>query len=186
MSRHVPLILITLLGLVAAACSGAKATPEATNAARTTASPTVTATAAVATAASGSTANAAQGAAAGAAAAAALNGKFCADWTQGSSKAPPVGGAPAPGAVPADFKASVETTAAFMKTLADGAPAEVKPDFQVLSKFWGDYATVMARNNFDFMRAATDPGFQAVATGGEGVQKANANIQAWMAKNCGR
>ncbi len=179
MPRRMPLILIALLSLAVTACSGTGGTPEPTAAAKATAPAALTSS-------PGTSSNAAQGAAAGAAAAAALQGKFCADWTQGSAKAPPVaGGATAMGASPADLKVGVETTASFMKALADQAPTEIKPDFLVLAQFWTNYAAVMARNNFDFMRAATDPEFQKVASGADGLEKANANIQAWMTRNCG-
>ncbi|MFA7297979.1 MAG: hypothetical protein WC211_12470 [Dehalococcoidia bacterium] len=162
--------------LVLSAACGTQSPPRA--------DATPTGTTAPVTSTSSSSANAAQGAAAGAAAAAALHGKFCSDWKQSSAKTPPgAAGAAAPATAP-DMKAGVETTAAFMKTLAEQAPAEVKPDFQVMATFWGEYAALMVRNNYDLMRAATDPDFEKVMTRSEDLNRATANIDAWMTKNC--
>jgi hypothetical protein len=179
MSRYLSISLLCFSALMLMAC-GSKPSPHGSTSA--TVAPTI-----AATTQSSSASNAASGAAAGAAAAAALNGKFCSDWKQGSAKTPPLGGASAApvAAPPADLKASTETTAAFMKALADQAPAEVKPDFLVLSKFWVDYAALMARNNYDFMRLATDPDFEKVTSGSASMEKAQTNIQAWVAKSCG-
>lgn len=170
------LVFAVLASVLFAACG------DEESAAPTAATATVTAASASASPASSSSA---QGAAAGAAAAAALHGKFCGDWKQSSAKTPPVGGTGAAPVSPgADMKTSVETTAAFMKTLADQAPSEVRADFQVLSKFWGDYAALMARNNYDFMRLAMDPDLEKVMTGSEDLDKATGNIEAWVKKNC--
>ena len=99
------------------------------------------------------------------------------------AEAAPAAGAGTPSAN--SLKDGMETTTAFMKAMAEGAPTELRPDFQTLAKFWSDYAAVMARNNYDFARVAMDADFQKVAAGSDGVDKASANIQAWVQKNCG-
>ena len=111
---------LAVLGLSLLGCGG-----------KTEGSATATTTAA---SRSSSASNTAQGAAAGAAAATALNSKFCGDWRQNAAKTPSVGrGAPAPAAgagTPSanSLKDGMETTTAFMKAMAEGAPTELRPE----------------------------------------------------------
>ena len=173
MPRYVVILTLFVAALVSAACGG-KASPKE-------ASP---AGSAPATTASNPWSNTTQGVAAGAAAASALRGKFCADWRQNQTKTQPIGAGAASPPSAADMKANFETTAAFLKALSEHAPAEVKSDFQVISTYWSDYSALMAKNNYDFMRSATDPELPKVMARSEEVGKASSNIDAWMKKNC--
>ena len=173
-------VLVTLVTVLAACSTSTSEAPKAPSPAVSVAS---SPTSAQPTTAVGNS----QAQAAGAAAASSL--KFCSDWKQGSAKVSTFGapGAGAPAAIgtpAADLKSSIEYTTAFMKGLADQSPSEVKPDFQVLANFWVGYSTVLARNNYDFSRAAADPDFSKTMASATDMQKATTNIQTWMTKNC--
>jgi hypothetical protein len=74
-----------------------------------------------------------------------------------------------------------------LKTFVSQAPAEIRPDFEVLAKFWSDYAAIMARANYDFLQLAQDPEFQRLATAASAdasLQQATTNIQNWVQRNC--
>lgn len=176
-----PLLAIVMLGgaLVSLACSSDQPTPTTANAT----APASTAAATVAATKSG-----ASGTVGGAAAGALLGAKFCSEWTDVSAKTP--SGAPAAAGAAtaqpaADLKASIEASKASMQALADQAPAEIKPDFQVYAKFWSDYATVMAKANYSYIGAVQDPAFLTLMQGSStSLQTASAHIQTYMLKNC--
>jgi hypothetical protein len=69
--------------------------------------------------------------------------------------------------------------------MVDTAPAEIRPDFQVIAKFWGDYTAAMTRANGDFAKLAQDAEFmKMMETGSTTVAAAGKNIDAWTQKNC--
>ena len=110
--------------------------------------------------------------------------KFCGDWAGLAAQTAKVQGQPTGSA--AEIKTSFEATNAYMKALADQAPADIKGDFQVYAKFWSDYVSVMAKANYDFSKMATDPELQKAmqAMSDPKLQQATVNIQNWMQKNC--
>ena len=178
MPRTLPAILAaTVVALLLAACNGEEeAGPAAT---ATVANPTSMSSPA---AAASAVPSAPAGAAAGAAAAGALGG-FCGDWAAVAAQTAKLS---APTAAPADIKASVESTNTYLKALVDKAPTEVKADFQLFAKTWSDVTVILAKSNYDMMKATSDPEFPKVmqAMSDPNTQKASANISAYMSKNC--
>jgi hypothetical protein len=152
------------------------------NAAPTSSSSTAAPTAA-------STVAAAKSGTSNAAAGAVLGAKFCSDWTDVSAKTPAGGASLGAGTGQSTdaFKASVEASKAQMQALADQAPAEIKPDFQVYAKFWADYANAMGKANYNFVAAAQDPAFLTLMQNSSAsLGTAAQHIQAYMVKNCTR
>ncbi len=144
---------------------------------------TPTAAAAASTATSTAT-TAGAGAAGGAGVGAALaGGRFCGDWATLASQSARL---TTPSTSPADIKQSVDTTTTYLKTLGDTAPSEIKADFQVFAKFWSEFATVLAKANYDMMKVATDPEAQKAmqAMAAPELQQAGTNITTWVQKNC--
>jgi len=167
---HVTLRLaaVSLMALLLAACSGTKTDVTGTptgGAAATTAAGTAQATTTTP-------------------AGLAASSKLCSDWAATAAQQAEVSGQPTGSS--ADTKADFDAMAAYMKALADQAPAEIKGDFQVYAKFWSDYAAVMAKANYDVTRMATDPEMQKAmqAMSDPKLQQATVNIQNWMQKNC--
>ena len=171
MSRKLGSILAAaVVGLVITACGGdEEATPSAS---ATTANPT-----------SMSSPTAAASAPAGGAAIAGALGGFCGDWAAVAAQTSKLA---APAGATTDIKASVESTNAYLKALADKAPADVKADFQLFAKAWSDVTVIMAKSNYDMMKAASDPEFQKVmqAMSDPKLQKASENISLYVSKNC--
>jgi hypothetical protein len=170
MSRNVgSMITMIALTLLVVACGGDKKTaataaPPSPN----TASSPAAATTAATVAAGGN---------------AVVSNAFCGDWgavaAQSAKLTAPTGQA-------ASMKDSFDATNAYLKALADKAPADIKGDFQVYAKFWSDYATVMAKANYDMTKAATDPDLQKAmqAMSDPKLQQASINIGTWVQKNC--
>lgn len=73
-----------------------------------------------------------------------------------------------------------------MHALAAQAPAELRADFQVFAKGFGDFNAAMAKANYDFTKMATDPELRkaAEAMSEPRMEQASKNIQTWMEKNC--
>ena len=71
-------------------------------------------------------------------------------------------------------------------TMADKAPTELKGDFQLFAKAWSDVTVIMAKSNYDMMKATSDPDFQKVmqAISDPKLQKASENITLYVSKNC--
>ncbi len=167
--------------LLLAACGGGKAT------ATPTAAPTTAATAAAATATAAASGTAAGGGSSGAGASAAAG--FCGDWGKmvvNAAAATGLGSASASG-TPTDMKTSIEQTTAFVQALSNNAPSEIKADFQVYAQFWTQFASAMAKANYDFTKVATDPTVQAAfqALNDPKFEQATQHIDAWVTQNCG-
>lgn len=171
MSRSLgSLLAATTVALLLTACGGDKeATPASSANGAASATP------------AGKSAGAPSGAAAGVAAA--LGGGFCGEWGALAAQSARL---TAPTGPSTNVKESFEVANAYMKALADKAPAEIKGDFQVYAKFWSDYSAVMAKANYDMTKIATDPEMQKAmeAMADPKLDKAGANISAWIEKNC--
>ncbi|TAK77337.1 MAG: hypothetical protein EPO16_05570 [Dehalococcoidia bacterium] len=168
------LLAASTVALLLAACGGDKeAAPTSSTGGTDSPAPAGKST--------GAPAGAPAGAAAGVAAA--LGGGFCGEWGALAAQSAKL---TAPGGTPGSLKESFDATNAYMKALADKAPAEIKGDFQLYAKFWSDYSAVMAKANYDMMKAATDPEMQKAleAMADPKLDKAGANISAWVEKNC--
>lgn len=168
-------ILVLALG-ASIACSGKKTeeTPKAaatTAAASATAAPKTATTTAPATGAGGiTTAN--------------LVKAMCDNWK--SVGAQVRGGMPAgaPTGAPAGAP-NLNTVEVAMKQMVDAAPPEIKPDFAVLAKFFGEYSAAMTRAGGDMMKLAQDAQFmKTMESGTVDVEKAGKNIDTWAQKNC--
>jgi hypothetical protein len=85
-----------------------------------------------------------------------------------------------------DLRTSMEALDRNLKTFVAQAPSEIRPDVEVLAKFYSEYAAIMVRANYDFMRLAQDPEFQRLATAASApaLQQATTNIATWVQKNC--
>ncbi|MDA0301939.1 MAG: hypothetical protein O2822_05375, partial [Chloroflexi bacterium] len=49
---------------------------------------------------------------------------------------------------------------AYLKALAESAPADIKPDFTTYAQWWTDFSGHMTRVNYDFSKVATDTELQ--------------------------
>ena len=109
---------------------------------------------------------------------------FCGDWGAVAAQSAKLT-APSPGST-AGMKESFDQTSAYMKALADKAPAEIKGDFEGFTKLWTDYSAVMAKANYDMTKMATDPDLQKAmaAMSDPKLQQASVNISTWVQKNC--
>lgn len=162
------LALTLVLAAAAAACSGKKEEPKP---------------AATATATSAATAAPEQGAGAPLGAGNVV-AALCGNWAGVTASARSMAGPPAGAAT--DMRTTMTNLDQSLKTMVASAPAEIRPDFQVMAKYWGDFAAIMTKANFDLMKAAQDPDFVKLAEGSAtaDVEKASKNIDAWVAKNC--
>lgn len=175
------LIAILTLALGASIACGSKKTEETPKTASTAA-----ATAAASATAVPKTAPSTQGLPGGAGVLGITSATFkqaiCNDYRSLASSVP--GAAGPPTGAPA---ASMDATAmqATFRQMVDAAPPELKPDFTVMAKFFGEYTAAMSRAGGDMMKLAQDAQFmQTMQNGSTEMEKAGANVEAWQKKNC--
>jgi hypothetical protein len=187
MHRRLPAILATtlllLLTAVFTACGGDD--EEDTTPTAATAAPAATQAATAPAKATSAASSGGGGGAGGGAVFAAM----CSEWQNVQSQTTAFSGPPAGGTMPqpGDLRTSMEALDRNLKTFVSQAPAEVRPDFEVLAKFWAEFAAIMARANYDFLSLAQDPEFQRLATAAgsdAALEQATTNIQNWVQRNC--
>jgi hypothetical protein len=176
-------IALLTLALGASVACGSKKAEEAPKAAATAAG----STAASATAAPKAAATAAastQGIPGGAPAitSATFAKAICNDYKGLASGVP---GAAGPPTSPSAANLDATATQTVFKQMVEAAPPELKPDFTVMAKYFGDYSAAMSRAGGDMMKLAQDAQFMAAMQNGTAdIEKATKNIEAWQAKNC--
>lgn len=175
------MVAILAFALATAIACGSKKTEETPKTAATAAATA----AASATAAPKTAANAPGSGSAGALpgiTTATFKQAICQDYRSLASNVPGAAG-PATGGSPAGLDAAaVQTT---FRQMVDAAPAELKPDFTAMAKYFGEYTVAMSRAGGDIMKLAQDPQFmQTMEAGAAEMEKASKNIEAWQKKNC--
>lgn len=171
--------LLTLLLGASIACASKKTEEPPKTAATATAA--ASATAAPKTAAT-TAATAAPKAGVPAITSATFKQAICTDYRSMASQVPGAAGPPtSSSSAPLD----VAGTQAVFKQMVDAAPPELKPDFTVMAKFFGEYTAAMSRAGGDMMKLAQDAQFmQTMQNGTAEMEKAGANVEAWQKKNC--
>jgi hypothetical protein len=89
--------------------------------------------------------------------------------------------------------ATLEDTAAQLEAVADAAPDEISDDFGVLADAYAEFAQVLADAGIDLEDPSSFQDPDAVAAlqsvgdifGGEELEQASTEIEAWFTENCG-
>lgn len=112
---------------------------------------------------------------------------FCADWFGLAAESGKFAAAQnASTGQPGALRASVQATTAYLKTLAESAPDDIRADFTTYAQWWTDFSGHMTRVDYDFAKVAGDPELQRAmqATSEPKFTQASARISAWVQKNC--
>lgn len=111
---------------------------------------------------------------------------FCADWFHLADEAARLSAGQVVRPDPAEMRTSVDATVAYLKSLSDSAPEEIRSDFGIYAQWWTAFAEAMARVDYDFSRIPGDPALQqAMRTASDpAFTQASTRVNTWVQEHC--